>query len=88
MIYLGWYDDTKKQTITKIDEAIERYEFKYGVSPNVCLVSEKELVEHPRVQVRPVRHLRPNYYYVGIEEADPAPAVANPLPRNEAAQAA
>ncbi|PZS00103.1 MAG: hypothetical protein DLM69_06750 [Candidatus Chloroheliales bacterium] len=88
MIYLGWYDDTKKKTETKIDEAIERYEFKYGVSPNVCLVSEKELVEHPRVQVRPVRHLRPNYYYVGIEEADSTPAVANPLPRNEAAQAA
>ncbi len=73
MIYLGWYDDnSKKKTETKIDEAIERYEFKYGLSPNVCLVSEKELVEHPRVQVRPVRHLRPNYFYLGIEEATPA----------------
>lgn len=70
MIYLGWYDDnTKKKTLTKIDEAIERYEYKYGVTPNVCLVAEQELIEHPRVQVRPARHLRPNYYYVGIEES-------------------
>ncbi len=87
MIYLGWYDDnTKKKTETKIDEAIERYEFKYGVSPNVCLVSEKELVEHTRVQVRPVRHLRLNYFYLGIEEPSLTPIpIAAPVPEAKAA---
>jgi hypothetical protein len=84
MIYLGWYDDnTKKKTIAKIDEAIERYEYKYGVSPNVCLVAEQELVEHPRIQVRPARHLRPNYYYVGIDDSTPIPPLS-PVPALEA----
>ncbi len=87
MIYLGWYDDNnKKKTETKIDEAIERYEFKYGISPNVCLVSEKELVEHPRVQVRSVRHLRPNYFYLGIEEVSSIPVpIAASVPEAKAA---
>ncbi len=68
MIYLGWYDDsTKKKTETKIDEAMQRYEFKYGISPNICLVSEKELMTHPRITVRTARHLRPNYFYVGVD---------------------
>lgn len=68
MIYLGWYDDdTRKQTLTKIDEAIERYEQKFGATPNVCLVSEKEVVEHNRVQVRASRHVRPNNFMIGLE---------------------
>ncbi len=68
MIYLGWYDDdAKKKVITKIDEAIERYERKYKATPNICLVSEKELVEHPRIKVRAARHLRPSYFYVGFD---------------------
>lgn len=88
MIYLGWFDDnTKKKTLTKIDEAIERYEYKYGVVPNVCLVSEGEMIEHPRVAVRSVRHLRPNYFYIGYEESvsSPAPFASAIMPEVKAA---
>ena len=68
MLYLGWYDDdTKKATATKISEGIERYEQKFGAAPNVCLVAEKELVEHPRVVVRAARTVRPNNFFIGLE---------------------
>jgi hypothetical protein len=72
MIYLGWYDDNRnKQSTTKIDEAIARYRQKYGVNPNICLVSEQELIEHPHIRIRRVQHLSPYYYYVGVDEAAP-----------------
>lgn len=77
MIYLGWYDDSlKKSVIVKIDEAIERYEAKYGVSPNTCLVSPLEMAEHPRIKVAPASWLRPGYYYVGVAPVVEQAAVA------------
>ena len=72
MIYLGWYDSNRnKQSTTKIDEAIARYRQKYGVHPNICLVSEQEPIEHPHIRIRHVQHLSPNYYYVGVDETAP-----------------
>ncbi|GEM_PF-1215359 len=83
MIYLGWYDDTaKKSAAEKIEEAIERYEFKYGVRPNICLVSEREMVEHPQITVRPAAHLRPNYFYLGYDEAYGPVVATSPLKGN------
>src|SRR4051812_17422894 len=90
-MYLGWFDDTsKKPILTKIDEAVERFTFRFGVAPAVCLVSAAELVQHPRVEVRAAGHVRPNYYFVGRDDmealmlaesssaAAPRPAVAAP----------
>jgi hypothetical protein len=76
-MYLVWFDDTtKKTTQEKIDEAIERFQDRFGFAPDHCLVSESHAVEHPHVEVRPVRYVRPGYFQVGAEDETMARALA------------
>ena len=73
MIYLGWYDDNPKKKIAdKINEAITRYIEKYQIEPNICLVTEQELISHPAISVRPAHHVRPNYFYIGHDSNRPS----------------
>jgi len=68
-MYLGWYDpDKKKKTSTKLAEAVERYEEKYGKSPAVVLVNPADAQEHPCIEVRVVAHVAPNTFFVGEDE--------------------
>ena len=67
--FLGWFDDANKKPVqTKIEEAVERFTYKFGYSPDVCLVSPQDAVEIPGLNIRPTRHIRPNYFWVGRED--------------------
>ena len=68
-MFLGWFDDTAKKPIqTKIAEAVERFTYKFGFAPDVCLVHEGDEVEMPGVTIRPARHIRHRYFWVGRED--------------------
>ena len=65
-MFLGWFDDTPKKGVhEKIEEAVERYEAKFGQVPNVCLVNVANLEAYDGVEVRAVEYVRPNHFWVG-----------------------
>ncbi len=69
MTYLAWYDDDRKKPAReKIDEAVERFIEKYGYSPNLCLVSDSEPVEHEELVVRSVHRVARHNYWLGYDE--------------------
>lgn len=66
---LMWYDpDARKPASAKIEEAARRYEEKFGVRPNACHVSPEQTVTSDRVEVVANRWIRPNYYWLGVDE--------------------
>src|SRR5690242_15118304 len=68
-MYLVWYDDSPKKSVQeKIDEAIDRFQDRFGFAPDQCLVSDGLDVQHPHLTVRPVRYVRPHYFQVGCED--------------------
>src|SRR3954470_14567048 len=96
-MFLAWFDDSNKKPVqTKIEEAVERFTHKFGLVPDVCLVNEREVIELAHITVRPTRHIRPNYFWVGREEPvvlearlmTRVPAVPSSPARRRAARAA
>lgn len=49
--YLGWFDDGKKPTQQKIEDAVKAYTERYGIAPNSIYVNAAELVEVEGVAV-------------------------------------
>ncbi len=76
-MYFVWYDDNPKKSISlKIEEAICRYQQRYGCQPDICLLNEAVLPEdYARtghqipVKVMPARNVPQNYFWVGNEAA-------------------
>lgn len=84
-MFLGWYDPEKKKPARdKLEEAIERYEEKFGGPPAAVLTSVAEAEEllndkkAPAILVRGVNYIPRFTFYVGIDE----------LPGEELAEAA
>jgi hypothetical protein len=76
-MFLGWYDDTPKKSVTdKIEEAVERFVAKFGETPNVCLVNSESVVEFAGLEVKPTTYVRPNHFWVGREELTAKPLAA------------
>lgn len=72
-MYLAWFDaDRKKPTVQKIAEAHERYLAKFGRQPLVCLVNPEDAVEGAVVELRPLRHIGRNCFWIGADEAEEA----------------
>jgi hypothetical protein len=69
MLYLHWFDDSKRPTATKIGEACAAYENKFGTRPDRILVSEadKDAVI-PGCEVKAERRIGPHNYQVGKAE--------------------
>jgi hypothetical protein len=67
---LLWYDDSKADFATKVHEAAQRYEEKFGDKPNCCHVNPQGLPgDAPRANgVRLVTNpaILPNHFWVGI----------------------
>ncbi|MDQ2807209.1 MAG: hypothetical protein M3Z04_09920, partial [Chloroflexota bacterium] len=74
-MYLVWYDNSKKTTQEKIDEAVDRFQDRFGFAPDHCLVNVSSLIEHPHLDVRGVRYVRPDYFQVGCEDETMARAL-------------
>jgi len=78
MLKMGllWFDDDSKRALTtKLDEAAERYEERFGVRPTLAHLNpaQAEGMKHRRLRVWGDPGLRRNYFLIGIDEAD-APA--------------
>jgi hypothetical protein len=90
-IALLWYDDdTRRPLPQKILDATARYRERLGAVPTVCHLNpaqaEQALHVSPRkkpeplpVRLEPDDTMRPNYFLVGLDDAD-APAQPLPVP--------
>lgn len=68
-----WFDnDPKMELSAKVARAVQYYQHKYGQRPNLCFVHPsmaREGVQHlAGVEVCPNRMVRPNHFWVGVEE--------------------
>ncbi len=65
-----WLDDDKVLSFEdKVRRAAEYYQDKYGKVPDLCLVNKKMLAEDKRIdaiEVRPVKHVLPDHFWVGV----------------------
>ncbi len=88
---LLWFDkDPKIPFAQKIYEAAERYEEKFGVTPNTCYVHPSTLPAGavvPGFELRARATILPHHFWLGIaEDAQPAPTpevAPEPLPLPE-----
>jgi hypothetical protein len=87
-MYLAWFDaDRKKPVAQKIAEAHERYLFKFGRAPLVCLVNPEDVIADSPIELRPLSNIGRNCFWIGMDERDepePAPEpVAAPAPTDQ-----
>ncbi len=76
---LMWLDDSGRPWEEKVRQAVARYEDRFGKTPELCLVHKALLPEGcrlDRVEVRPVAHVSPHHFWVGIEREARAAVVA------------
>ena len=66
-----WLDDDKKRSFEeKIKRAAQYYKDKYGKTPTMCCVSTQALddeIKMGKLAVRPVRHIRPQHFWIGMQ---------------------
>lgn len=78
-MFLGWYDpDRKKPARAKLAEAMERYEEKFGVEPELVLTNPTDAADlltatrtfpgDPPLPIRQAPWIARWTYYVGAEE--------------------
>jgi hypothetical protein len=66
---LLWYDgDPKKNRLSKIDDAVIRFNERFGHAPNACHVNPRDLVQHDKLSIVANPLIQPNHYWVGIED--------------------
>lgn len=87
---LLWFDDDLKRPLAaKLDEAVERYEERFGARPTSVHLhpAQAEGLSHGRLHVLGDVNLRRNHFLLGMEEAEPptepvhVPLVAAPTPQ-------
>lgn len=68
-MYIMWYDDSKRPVEQKILDAMEAYQDRYGIRPNVVMVNEMDAgAVVSSVVVRAQSNIRRYNYWVGMEE--------------------
>jgi alkyl sulfatase BDS1-like metallo-beta-lactamase superfamily hydrolase len=82
---LLWFDNDPRRGMTvKIEDAVRRYQEKFGIAPNICYVNqaafdEGELkfalqgIQVTSLRVVPASNVLPHHFWVGIEEQREAP---------------
>src|SRR5690348_329461 len=76
-IGLLWFDDDpKRPVVAKLDEAVERYEERFGSLPTMVYLhpAQAEGVTYRRLCVRGDASLRRNHFLIGVDDADPVGA--------------
>jgi hypothetical protein len=71
---LLWYDgDAGRSWQEKVADASDRYEEKFGIKPDVCLVNVGTvgplLPVHGRVRVVVTASILPDHFFVGVSES-------------------
>jgi hypothetical protein len=68
---LLWFDDSPGALSERVRRAVEYYAQKFGRSPTLCLVNPAMLDKGDRpvagIQVRAVRTVMPNHFFIGEE---------------------
>lgn len=65
------YDAYKRKSLNeKIDEALARYEDRFGSSPTACHVNPTEVSRHPRLRVVANKHIRPSHLWLGVDDTE------------------
>lgn len=84
-MFLLWYDDTKKKPAEeKILEGVRRYIERFGETPNVCLVNPAEATTARGLVIRPTAYVRPNNYWIGVDDTPAAKPARKPARRKAA----
>ena len=70
---LLWFDnDPKRKLAEKVKQAASRYQAKLRCKPTVCYLNAEEYdgatMEINGIYLKPVSHIRPNYYWIGVEQ--------------------
>lgn len=72
-IGLLWYDDTQVEFATKVQQVVQRYEEKFGTSPNRCYVNPASMPgEAKRLSLNGIKVLTsptilPDHFWVGVQ---------------------
>jgi len=72
-IGLLWYDDTQMEFAAKVHQVVQRYEEKFGTSPNRCYVNPASLPKVAKafslngINVVTCAAVLPNHFWVGLE---------------------
>ena len=77
-IGLLWFDDDpKRPVVAKLDEAVERYEERFGSRPTLVYLhpAQAEGIIYRRLSVRGDASLRRNHFLIGVDDADPVEPV-------------
>ncbi len=70
-----WFDnDPKADLQTKISRAVDFYQHKYGIHPDLCFVHpsmlHEELSHRNGVEIKANRRILPNHFWIGISEGN------------------
>lgn len=74
---LLWFDnDPRRKLVDKINQAAGRYRTKLQQKPTVCYLNADEfdgqINEVDGIYLRPVSYIRPNYFWIGVEQESKA----------------
>ncbi len=73
---LLWFDnDPKRSLLVKVEEAVRRYQERFGRLPNCCHLHPEQAFQHPSIVVVPNRAVLRNHIWVGIDEAAAVPVL-------------
>jgi len=76
---LLWFDSDPARDVTaKAADAARRYREKFGAAPNTCYVNQATLTggetviplptpQNAALRLRPALNIRPNHFWIGIE---------------------
>ncbi len=70
---LLWFDnDPKRKLVDKVDRAAKRYRARLRRKPTVCYVNAEEfnieIDEINGIHLKPANHIRPHYFWIGVEQ--------------------
>ena len=67
-----WFDNSKRSTKEKIQEAVNYYVKKYGIMPDLCWMNpkslDKDIPQIDGLSIRPYRPVLPGHIWIGIED--------------------
>jgi len=67
-----WFDNSTSPLSAKIKKAVDYYQKKYGLQPDLCLVHPSALsnaqMDMETIVVRPYRPVLPGHIWIGIED--------------------
>lgn len=79
MLFLVWYDpDAQRPIADKIQAAIAAYTRRFSLAPNLVLINEGATAAPSDVEVRGVRTVQPDHFWVGHAVAPGEEPVTRP----------